>query len=68
MKTPPPPTLLVTLAADDFTGKIVVPLEPFLHYAEDLRQDLEDLEYKWKFSAPPASSRHSAHGWHIDPR
>jgi len=49
----PPPTLLVTLNADEYAGRIVVPLEPFLHFAEDIRQDLEDLEYRWKYNQTP---------------
>lgn len=68
MKTVPPPTLLVKLAADDFTGRIVVRLQPYLHFAEDLRQDLEELEFCGKLAAPPTSLRHSATHRYNGPR
>lgn len=38
-----PPNLLVELASDDSLGRLIVPLDKFLRFSEDITFGLEDL-------------------------
>ena len=52
-----PPHLLVMLAGDDQIGRVVVSLESFLAFAQDVTIALENLETDWLFAAAPVARR-----------
>ena len=52
-----PPHLLVMLAGDDHVGRVVVILESFLGFAQDVTNALEDVETDWLHTAAPVARR-----------
>ena len=66
-----PPHLLVMLAGDDHVGRVVVSLESFLAFSQDVTNALEDIETDWLHTAAPLAQRR-AHlfdrGWNVSLR
>lgn len=52
-----PPNLLVELASDDSLGRLIVPLDKFLRFSEDITFGLEDLIDDFSNFATPKSIR-----------
>ena len=52
-----PPHLPVMLAGDDHVGRVVVSLESFLGFAQDVTNALEDVETDWLHTAAPVARR-----------
>jgi hypothetical protein len=66
-----PPHLLVMLAGDDHVGRVVVSLESFLDFSQDVTNVLEDLETDWLHAAAPIARQRAPlfdRGWHGSPR
>ena len=60
-----PPNLLVELASDDSLGRLIVPLDKFLRFSEDITFGLEDLvDDLSKFATPKSIRGHLL----VDPR
>ena len=57
MNEPSPPALLLVLADEDVGGRVVVPLESFLHFDHWVREQLQTLEDHWAPMAAPRAAR-----------
>lgn len=56
MAHPTPPTLLLVLTEDHDPLRVTVPLESFLRFAQEIVDDLDDLEFRWHHRAAPAAN------------
>lgn len=51
------PNLLVSLADDDKLGRVIVRLESFLDFANQVSIAMEDVETDWLHAAAPQAGR-----------